>query len=80
MIGNSRQVAPDCFGDVGHEGVEQTQGLLECVGENLAGCGGGFGVAAVEAWFGGLDVPVAVFTPEELVELATGFAQLPVFD
>ena len=60
--------------------MQQPQRLFERVGENLTGSICGFGLVAVEPGFGGFDVPVTVFAPQEFVELAAGFSQLPIFD
>ena len=62
------------------KGCSSRNDCSRVVGENLTGGICLFGLTAVEAGFGGFDVPVAVFAPQEFVELAAGFSQLPVFD
>ena len=60
--------------------MQQAQALVQHVGQHLAGRLGRLRIVAVEPHLGRLDVPVAIFVPEELIELASGLAQLPVVD
>src|SRR5260370_33661325 len=66
--GDEGQLLPDLFGDERHEGVKQSQNLIERVDENGLGPKAGGLVLAVEGALGELEVPVTELVPEELVE------------
>ena len=74
-----RNGLPDLFGDERHEGVEQTQYLIENIHKHLTRVLGVLSVA-VQSCFGKLDVPVAVAVPDKLVNLLNSHAELELFE
>mmetsp|Transcript_498 Transcript_498/g.824 ORF Transcript_498/g.824 Transcript_498/m.824 type:complete len:496 (+) Transcript_498:478-1965(+) len=67
------QLLPEHLGHVGHERVQQPQAGVEHVHQDAPGHGG---LVGAHAGLGGLDVPVGVLVPEELVDLAARVAQV----
>ena len=66
------QVQPDFLGDEGHEGVQQTQGPLQYMGQHRPGRRT---FAGTHAHLGHLDVPVTEVVPDEIVELLLRLTQ-----
>ncbi len=70
---------PDLFGEEGHEGAEETEGGLEApVRRRESGRSCGFGRRAfseVESEFDEFEVPVAEFSPEELIDSVGGLVE-----
>ena len=56
--------------------MEQSQGTLQRIDHRLPGCGRSFRRALVHSDLTGLDVPVAVFRPDEVIETLAGLAEL----
>ena len=57
------------LGDEGHEGMQQLEGLVQHIHQHAA-CGVGLhGIARVQAGLCDLDEPVAVYIPDEAVDL-----------
>ena len=60
--------------------MQQAQTLLQHIGQHLTGGLRFRWRSVIEPHFGRFDVPIAIFVPHKLIQLATSFAQLPAFD
>ena len=63
------------LGQIGQKGVKQLQSLFQQIHEQGANTFLFKIIAAVEAEFGNLNVPVAIFAPEKLMDGAAGIVE-----